>query len=127
MLSRATGYAELIGAGGIAIGVTANSVYPDCKPVYMYALHRMMNLAIRGVELHTPLLRMTKAEVIRCGNALGVDFNITRSCYNPRETMACGECDSCILRRAAFDEAGVSDPISYFKPIQLDNRFKHLG
>ncbi len=127
MLSIAMSYAESIGAKGIAIGATANSVYPDCKPVYMYAFQRMMNLATRGMTLHTPLLSMNKAEVIRCGNALGVDFSATHSCYDPVATIACGECDTCIIRRAAFGEAGLVDPIVYATPLQTDDRFKHLG
>jgi 7-cyano-7-deazaguanine synthase len=122
-LSLALAWAEVLGAGDIFIGVNAvdYSGYPDCRPEYIEAFERMANLATRaGVEgtekinIRTPLIQMTKAEIIQKGNALGVDFSLTRSCYDPSpDGLACGECDSCLLRKKGFKEAGVEDPTAY--------------
>jgi 7-cyano-7-deazaguanine synthase len=124
-LSFALAYAEVQEASDVFIGVNAldYSGYPDCRPEYIEAFERMANLATKaGVEgrqrltIHTPLIRMTKAEIIATGRALGVDFALTSSCYDPSPTgEACGVCDSCLLRRKGFAEASVSDPIRYRK------------
>jgi 7-cyano-7-deazaguanine synthase len=104
----------------IANGVLAhNSGYPDCRQEYIEAFERMANLATKaGVEgkgrfhIHTPLIRLTKAEIIKRGSALGVDFGLTWSCYEPQpDGRACGLCDSCLLRRKGFAEAGLRDPV----------------
>jgi 7-cyano-7-deazaguanine synthase len=122
-LSYALAWAEVLGAADIFVGVNAldYSGYPDCRPEYIEAFTRMANLATRaGVEgtttmqIHTPLIRMTKAEIIAAGLALGVDYGITRSCYDPSPAgEACGECDSCQLRLKGFRENGVPDPAPY--------------
>jgi len=122
-LSFALGWAEVIGAVDIFIGVNAldYSGYPDCRPEYIEAFERMANLATKaGVEgrmrfkIHTPLIAMTKAEIIRQGLALGVDYSLTHSCYDPTpEGLACGQCDSCVLRQKGFSEAGARDPLVY--------------
>lgn len=122
MLSLALGYAEVLGAGAIFIGVNAvdYSGYPDCRPEYIEAYEAMANLATKvGVEgrrlrIHTPLIDLTKAEIIQVGNRLGVDYALTVSCYQAdAEGRACGRCDSCRIRRAGFAAAGVSDPTRY--------------
>jgi 7-cyano-7-deazaguanine synthase len=120
-LSFALAWAEVLGSGDIFIGVNAldYSGYPDCRPEYIEAYERMANLATRaGVEgtqrlkIHTPLLRMTKAEIIRAGIDAGVDYSITSSCYDPSpEGRPCGACDSCLLRQKGFAEAGFRDPL----------------
>ena len=122
-LSFALAYAETIGAGDIFIGVNAldYSGYPDCRPEYIHAYEQMANLATRaGVEgtqrltIHTPLISMTKAEIIREGLRLGVDYALTSSCYDPTPTgTPCGHCDSCLLRQRGFAEAGSTDPLAY--------------
>jgi 7-cyano-7-deazaguanine synthase len=121
-LAFAVGYAEVIGARDIFIGVNAVdfSGYPDCRPAYIEAFERLANLATRsGVEghpvhIHAPLIHLSKAEIIREGVRLGVDFGLTHSCYDPDPAgLACGACDSCILRRRGFEEAGVPDPTRY--------------
>lgn len=122
-LSFALGWAEVLGASDIYIGVNAldYSGYPDCRPEYIEAYQKMANLATRaGVEgtssfrIHTPLISMTKAEIIKAGLALGVDYSLTHSCYDPTpEGLSCGECDSCRLRLKGFAEAGLSDPLRY--------------
>ncbi|TQV86117.1 7-cyano-7-deazaguanine synthase QueC [Exilibacterium tricleocarpae] len=121
-LSIALGWAEVLGAGDIFIGVNAvdYSGYPDCRPEYIDAYEKMANLATKaGVEGHSlrirsPLLTLTKAEIIRRGLALGVDYGLTVSCYQASEAgEACGRCDSCRLRRAGFVEAGAADPTRY--------------
>jgi len=122
-LSFALGWAEVLGAYDIFIGVNAldYSGYPDCRPAYIEAYERMANLATRaGVEgsghftIHTPLINLTKAEIIRQGTALGVDYSQTHSCYDPTpEGLSCGSCDSCRLRLKGFSEAGMLDPIQY--------------
>jgi len=122
-LSFALGWAEVLGAFDIFIGVNAldYSGYPDCRPEYIAAFEAMANLATKaGVEgtgrfrIHTPLISLTKAEIIRKGLALGIDYGRTHSCYDPTpEGLACGLCDSCRLRLKGFSEAGVVDPVKY--------------
>lgn len=122
-LSFALGWAEVLGASDIYIGVNAldYSGYPDCRPEYIAAFETMANLATKaGVDgvkpfvIHTPLIALTKAEIIRKGLELGVDYSRTHSCYDPTpEGVACGLCDSCRLRLKGFIEAGVADPIRY--------------
>ena len=122
-LSYAMAWAEVVGAADIFLGVNAidYSGYPDCRPEFIQAFEKMANLATKaGVEgkiqfrINVPLVRMTKAEIIRKGVELGVDYGMTLSCYDPsQEGRACGHCDSCILRRKGFQEAGVPDPTSY--------------
>src|SRR5262245_54745711 len=122
-LSYALAMAEVIDAGDIFIGVNAldYSGYPDCRPEYIAAFERMANLATKAavegrqkVKIHTPLIQLTKAEIIRRGLALGVDYSLTSSCYDPdSEGRACGHCDSCLLRLKGFAENGVRDPIRY--------------
>jgi len=122
-LSFALGWAEVLGAFDIFIGVNAldYSGYPDCRPEYIAAFETMANLATRaGVEgsgrfaIHTPLIALSKADIIRKGVALGVDYARTHSCYDPAaDGAACGRCDSCRLRLKGFAEAGLADPISY--------------
>lgn len=121
-LSFAVAWAEVLGADDIFLGVNAldYSGYPDCRPEYIEAYQQMANLATkRGVEghqlsIHTPLISLTKAEIIRRGVDLGVDYSLTRSCYDPTPTgEACGACDSCILRLKGFVENGLVDPAPY--------------
>jgi len=121
-LSFALAWAEVLDAGDIYIGVNAldYSGYPDCRPEFIAAYQRMADLATRaGVEgkgphIRSPLIDMTKAEIIRLGQSLGVDYSLTTSCYDPdSHGRACGRCDSCKLRLKGFSEAGVSDPIRY--------------
>ncbi len=119
-LSFALAYAETLGSSDIFIGVNAldYSGYPDCRPEYVAAYEAMANLATKaGVEgsqrlaIHSPLVAMTKADIIRAGLALGVDYGLTTSCYDPSPQGApCGACDSCVLRARGFAEAGVADP-----------------
>ena len=122
-LSYALAWAETIKAFDIFIGVNAldYSGYPDCRPEYIAAYEKMANLATKaGVEgkqrikINTPLIKMTKAQIIRKGIELGVDYSQTHSCYDPSaEGVACGECDSCLLRLNGFKEAGIKDSIRY--------------
>jgi 7-cyano-7-deazaguanine synthase len=121
-LSLALAWAEVLGAGDIFIGVNAvdYSGYPDCRPEFIAAFEQMANLATRaGVEgrrltVHAPLIHLSKAEIIRTGSALGVDYGQTLSCYNPDAAgRACGVCDSCRLRAAGFAAAGLPDPTPY--------------
>jgi len=121
-LSFALAWAEVLGANDIFIGVNAldYSGYPDCRPEYIAAYQQMANLATRaGVEghalrIHTPLIHLTKAEIIRRGLELGVDYALTVTCYDPSPAgAACGECDSCLLRLKGFAENGISDPAAY--------------
>ena len=121
-LSLALAWAEVLQAYDIFIGVNAvdYSGYPDCRPEFIAAYEKMANLATKaGVEgqhfsIHTPLILLSKAEIIRSGTRLGVDYGLTLSCYNPDgEGRACGVCDSCRLRAAGFAEAGVADPTHY--------------
>ena len=123
-LSFALGWAETLGAFDVFIGVNAldYSGYPDCRPEFIAAYETMANLATKaGVEgkklkIHTPLISLTKAEIIKKGLSLGVDYGLTHSCYDPAEDgAACGLCDSCRLRLKGFAEAGVADPVRYQK------------
>lgn len=120
-LSFALAYAEVIGAADIFIGVNAidYSGYPDCRPEFIRAFEGVANLATRAavegrtrVAIHTPLISMTKADIVRAAVALGVDLSLTHSCYDPGPGgTPCGSCDSCILRQKGFAEAGVNDPL----------------
>jgi 7-cyano-7-deazaguanine synthase len=119
-LSLALGWAEVVGAVDIVIGVNAldYSGYPDCRPEFIAAFERLANLATRaGVEgaafrIHTPLIGLTKADIIRQGMALGLDYALTHSCYDPMpDGRPCRRCDSCVLRARGFFEAGVPDPL----------------
>ena len=122
-LSFALAWAEVLACSDIFIGVNAvdYSGYPDCRPDYVLAFERMANLATRaGVEgaqkltIHTPLIAFSKAEIIRAGLALDVDYSLTHSCYDPAaDGRACGHCDSCLLRVAGFAAAGAVDPLPY--------------
>ena len=121
-LSIALGWAEVLGANDIFLGINAvdYSGYPDCRPDYISAFEAMANLATKaGVEgnklsIHAPLIDMTKGEIIQAGLSLGVDYSHTVSCYQASEEgLACGRCDSCRLRARGFDEAGVKDPTRY--------------
>jgi 7-cyano-7-deazaguanine synthase len=122
-LSLALGYAEVVGAADLFIGVNAvdYSGYPDCRPEFIAEFEKLANLATKaGVEksmafrIHTPLIDLTKSEIIRRGTALGVDYGLTHSCYAPNETgVSCGRCDACQLRLRGFAEAGLVDPIEY--------------
>lgn len=126
-LSFALAWAEALGAEDIFIGVNAldYSGYPDCRPEYIAAYQRMANLATKaGVEgaqrltIHTPLIAMTKAQIIRQGLALGVEYGETVSCYDPApDGTACGQCDACLLRLKGFAEAGLPDPARYRKRV----------
>jgi 7-cyano-7-deazaguanine synthase len=121
-LSFALAYAETLGASAIFIGVNAidYSGYPDCRPEFITAFETMANLATKaGVEgatkikIHTPLILMSKADIVKQAVALGVDLSLTHSCYDPApDGRACAHCDSCILRRKGFAEAGVVDPLA---------------
>ncbi|MEH6550252.1 MAG: 7-cyano-7-deazaguanine synthase QueC [Pseudomonadales bacterium] len=121
-LSLALGWAEILGADDIFIGVNAvdYSGYPDCRPEFIDAFETMANLATkatvegRHISIQTPLLHMSKAEIAQTGIELGVDYSLTVSCYQADdEGRACGVCDSCRLRRQGFTEAGISDPTCY--------------
>ncbi len=122
-LSFALAWAEVLGAADIFIGVNAldYSGYPDCRPEYIEAFEHMANLATRAaveggtrVRIHAPLMYMTKGEIIRRGLELGVDYGLTSSCYDPAPSgEACGQCDSCLLRKKGFAENGIADPIRY--------------
>jgi 7-cyano-7-deazaguanine synthase len=122
-LSFALAWAEVLGSSDIFIGVNAldYSGYPDCRPEFIEAFEKMANLATKaGVEgrqalkIHTPLIALTKAEIVRKGIELGVDYGLTSSCYDPAPGgEPCGQCDSCLLRRKGFREIGVEDPLHY--------------
>ena len=122
-LSFALAFAETQGASDIFIGVNALdfSGYPDCRPEYIKAYEVMANLATKsgvegeqGIKIHTPLIHMTKADIIRKGLELGVDYSLTTSCYDPSpEGVSCGACDACHLRLKGFREAGQTDPVAY--------------
>jgi 7-cyano-7-deazaguanine synthase len=122
-LSFALAWAEVLGSGDIFIGVNAldYSGYPDCRPEYIAAYERMANLATRGgvdgrnpIRIRTPLIALTKAEIIRLGSSLGVDYSLTQSCYDPDPSgAACGHCDACQLRLRGFSEAGAADTARY--------------
>jgi 7-cyano-7-deazaguanine synthase len=122
-LSYALAWAEVVGASDIFLGVNAidYSGYPDCRPEYIQAFEHLANLATKvgaegltPIRIRAPLMRMTKAEIIRKGVKLGVDYGMTHSCYDPSaDGKACGYCDSCLLRKKGFREAGVADPTDY--------------
>ena len=122
-LSYALAWAEVLGVSDIFIGVNAvdYSGYPDCRPEYIAAFENMANLATKvGVEgktlikIRTPLIHMSKADIIRQGIELGIDYSITHSCYDPlSDGKSCGQCDSCLLRKKGFREAGIQDPAKY--------------
>jgi 7-cyano-7-deazaguanine synthase len=122
-LSFALAWAEVLESSDIFLGVNEidYSGYPDCRPEYIEAFERMANLATKAgvegrthIQIHTPLIQLSKAEIIRLGSELGVDYRLTHSCYDPNvHGIACGECDSCRLRLKGFAEAGRNDPIEY--------------
>lgn len=123
-LALALAWAETLAARHLFIGVNAvdYSGYPDCRPAFIAAFERLANLATKlgvdggQIEVHTPLIDLTKAEIIRSGIELGVDYAPTVSCYQPNSSgEACGRCDSCRIRRAGFDTAGVVDPTRYYR------------
>jgi 7-cyano-7-deazaguanine synthase len=128
-LALALGYAEVLGSFDIYIGVNAvdYSGYPDCRPEFIAAFEGLANLATKaGVEgrgrfrVHAPLVTLTKADIIRLGHSLGLDYGLTHSCYDPAaDGAACGRCDSCLLRRAGFEAAGLPDPTRY-----IDSSFR---
>ncbi len=119
-LSLALGWAEVVGADAIVIGVNAldYSGYPDCRPEYLQAFERLARLATktgvqgRSLRVLAPLVQLSKANIIRRGVALGVDYGLTHSCYDPApDGSPCGHCDSCVLRARGFSEAGIADPV----------------
>jgi len=121
-LTYGLAYCESMGASDIFIGANAvdYSGYPDCRPEFFEKYEEMARVGTKmgvqggGFNIHTPLLKLTKAEIILWGTELGVDYSMTHSCYDPDETGAsCGECDSCILRKRGFEQAGVTDPTRY--------------
>lgn len=122
-LSHAVAWAEVLGSFDIFVGVNAldYSGYPDCRPAFIGAMEQVANLGTgAGVEdgqrfkIHTPLMRLTKKDIIQKGTELGVDYAITHSCYDPDPSgLSCGQCDACLLRLKGFAEAGFTDPISY--------------
>ncbi|MDR3568284.1 MAG: 7-cyano-7-deazaguanine synthase QueC [Syntrophobacteraceae bacterium] len=122
-LSLALAWGETLHAADIFIGVNAldYSGYPDCRPEYIESFEKMANLALKEcvegrmrMRIHTPLIAMTKAQIIKAGVELGVDYSITHSCYDPDPAgRACGRCDSCVLRKMGFAQAGVPDPTQY--------------
>jgi 7-cyano-7-deazaguanine synthase len=124
-LSLALAWAEVLGADDIFIGVNAldYSGYPDCRPEYIRAFEKMARLATkacveegRRIKIHAPLINMSKGRIIRAGIKLGVDYRLTHSCYDPPAAgVACGRCDSCLLRLKGFREAGIRDPVKYKK------------
>jgi 7-cyano-7-deazaguanine synthase len=123
LLALALGYAEVVGAADLFVGVNAvdYSGYPDCRPDFIAAFERLANLATKaGVEgrmkftVHAPLIALSKAEIIRRGVELGVDYGLTHTCYDPDPAgQSCGRCDACLLRRKGFAEAGLVDPLPY--------------
>ena len=132
LLSLALAYAEVVGAADIFLGVNAidYSGYPDCRPEFLAAFEALANLATKaGVEgrlrftIHAPLVQLGKAEIIRRGVELGVDYGLTHSCYDPGPAgLACGHCDSCQLRLRGFAEAGLKDPLPYRRDYGLGIR-----
>jgi len=120
-LSIAMALAETLEATDLFIGVNAvdYSGYPDCRPAFIESFTKTANLATKsgvqgkGIVVHAPLMEMTKAEIVMRGVKLGVDYSMTHSCYDPIDGAACGECDSCILRRRGFEQAGIDDPTVY--------------
>ena len=138
-LSLALAYAEVVGAADIFIGVNAvdYSGYPDCRPEYLAAFQRLANLATKaGVQgqlefkIHAPLVALNKAQIIRRGTQLGVDYGLTHSCYDPTaEGRSCGRCDACLLRLKGFAEAGLKDPLEYetCESPRYSDRFRARG
>jgi 7-cyano-7-deazaguanine synthase len=123
-LAHAVAWAEVLGASDLFIGVNAvdYSGYPDCRPEFLEAFTQMANLGTRagvtgktGFIIHAPLLQLSKREIIEKGIALGIDYSLTHSCYDPKGGEACGRCDSCLLRLRGFAEAGIKDPAAYVK------------
>jgi 7-cyano-7-deazaguanine synthase len=122
-LSFALAWAEVLDASDIFLGVNAidYSGYPDCRPEYVAAFENLANLATKAsvegrtrIKIHTPLMQLSKSEIVHLGRDLGLDFSLTHSCYDPDESgRPCGECDSCLLRKKGFAEAGVADPLEY--------------
>ncbi|ABS28098.1 7-cyano-7-deazaguanine synthase QueC [Anaeromyxobacter sp. Fw109-5] len=121
LLALALAHAETLGAEDVYVGVNAidYSGYPDCRPAFLRAFERLATVATKaGVEgrplrIHAPLLRLTKAGIVRLGTSLGVPYRVTLSCYDPVRGRACGACDACVLRRKGFAEAGIPDPTLY--------------
>jgi 7-cyano-7-deazaguanine synthase len=119
MLALAFAWSEVLEAAQIIVGANAGDLrgYPDCRPDYLAAFERTANLArakrYGSLQVRAPLVRMTKAQVLRLGLVLGVDYGMTSTCYDPSEAGACGTCDACVLRLAAFAEIGETDPIAY--------------
>ncbi len=121
LLALALAHAETVGAEEIFVGVNAidYSGYPDCRPAFLRAFERLARLATkagvsgRPLRIRAPLLRLSKAGIVKLGTRLGVPFRITQSCYDPVRGRACGRCDACVLRRKGFAEAGVPDPTTY--------------
>ena len=117
LLALALAWAESIAARDIYVGVNVldASGYPDCRPEFVTAFEALAQVATRsgGFRIHAPLIELTKAEIIKLGVSLGVDYGITHSCYDPVDGRACGRCDACALRRKGFAEAGVPDPTRY--------------
>lgn len=121
-LSLALAYAEVTGATNIFFGANAldYSGYPDCRPAYVHAFENMARLATKAgaegkkIKIHAPLIKLTKAQIIKLGLKLGMDFSLTHSCYDPQKNgKLCGECDSCLLRAKGFKEAGIKDPVIF--------------
>ncbi len=117
LLSLALAWAETLGARDLFLGVNVldASGYPDCRPAFVSAFEALANVATRhqGFRIHAPLIELSKAEIIRAGLALGIDYAITHSCYDPVGDGACGRCDACQLRKKGFAEAGIADPTRY--------------
>ena len=122
-LSYALAWAEVLESSDIFIGVNAidYSGYPDCRPEFIAAFERMANLATKAgvegrtrIQVHTPLIELSKAGIVKLAADLGLDFSLTHSCYDPSpDGKACGQCDSCLLRKKGFEEAGIRDPLPY--------------
>jgi 7-cyano-7-deazaguanine synthase len=119
-LAYAFGYAESININNIFIGCNSidYSNYPDCRPEYLSIYERLLNIAkarvVKDIKIHAPLLHLTKTEIIMLGKSLGIDYSLTNSCYDPdMDSKACGRCDACLLRLKGFNDAGLSDPVSY--------------
>lgn len=117
LLALALAWAESLGAHDLFVGVNVldASGYPDCRPEFIRAFEALAQVATRagGFHVHAPLIELTKAEIIRLGTELGVDYALTHSCYDPQGGAACGRCDACLLRKKGFAEAGISDPTRY--------------
>jgi len=122
-LAYALAWAEVLEASDIFIGVNAidYSGYPDCRPEFIHAFEQMANLATKAgveggtrIQIHSPLITLSKADIVRLAREVGLDFSLTHSCYDPDgQGRACGACDSCLLRRKGFEEAGLKDPLEY--------------